>query len=206
MRLSTIYDLINAAIFLPWGGSRRTRRELVRGLRIWPGEHVLDLGCGTGLVTAQLVHEGAVVTGIDRLPGMLEGARRRSPQATLIEADVLDGSVDDGAPFDAVTLSFVLHNFDPSGRVTLLQRAASGLAGGSGRVGLLEWAEPTGRLRGRTWRWFLARLEPSPSVPQILDGALDAEVADAGLQVVDRRDLCGGRVQLLVLRSLRVGP
>lgn len=67
---------------MPWGGSRRIRRQVVRGMRVWPGEGMLDLGCGTGLVTELLVDEGAEVTGIDRMPDVLEGARRRAPTSS----------------------------------------------------------------------------------------------------------------------------
>src|ERR1700687_3555047 len=35
-----------------------------------PGEHILDLGCGTGHLTAQIAACGAIVVGIDRSPDM----------------------------------------------------------------------------------------------------------------------------------------
>ncbi|MCW9706124.1 class I SAM-dependent methyltransferase [Fodinibius salsisoli] len=46
-----------------------------------PGESVLDISCGTGLVTiplAEIVHPGGSVTGIDLSEGMIEKARSRA--------------------------------------------------------------------------------------------------------------------------------
>jgi demethylmenaquinone methyltransferase/2-methoxy-6-polyprenyl-1,4-benzoquinol methylase len=40
-----------------------------------PGAAVLEIGCGTGAVTARLVARGARVTALDQNPEMLERAR-----------------------------------------------------------------------------------------------------------------------------------
>jgi trans-aconitate methyltransferase len=42
------------------------------------GERILDLGCGDGALTEQLAATGAIVTGVDASPAMLEAARRLS--------------------------------------------------------------------------------------------------------------------------------
>ena len=62
-----------------------------------PGEHVLDVGCGSGTTTMQLArHVGlkGSVTGIDISRPMLAVARHRVKQsgsfATFIEADATD--------------------------------------------------------------------------------------------------------------------
>lgn len=44
---------------------------------------VLDIGCGTGHVTAELAHRGLVVIGIDPSEAMLSIARRRHPEVTF---------------------------------------------------------------------------------------------------------------------------
>ena len=51
-----------------------------------PGEHVLDIGCGTGttsLELARLVGENGHVTGVDVSAPMLDEARRRAADAGL---------------------------------------------------------------------------------------------------------------------------
>jgi ubiquinone/menaquinone biosynthesis C-methylase UbiE len=148
-------------------------------------------------VTAQRVSRGAAVTGVDALEEMLAGARRRAPSANLVHGDALDCDVGDG--FDRVVLSFVLHNFDAEGRVAMLRRAARAMAL-DGRLGVLDWALPVGRRRAGWWRWFLRRLEPSPTVPEVLEGALAREAPVAGLRVDRQARAVGGRAQILVLR------
>lgn len=196
MALATRYDAINTAIFLPSGGSRRLRQSLVDALDVRPGQRVVDLGCGTGQVTARLLAAGADVVAVDALPEMLAGARHRASGATLIEGDVMEADV--GGGYDRAVLSFVLHNFDVEGRVRLLRQAAAAL-GPDGRVGVLDWALPSGRLRAAVWRRFLLAIEPSPTVPQVLDGALHADIAAAGLKIHEHRPAAGGRTQILVL-------
>jgi SAM-dependent methyltransferase len=51
------------------------------------GGRVLDLCCGTGYTSAELIKRGFEVTGLDRSKGMLRYARRNAPGARLILAD-----------------------------------------------------------------------------------------------------------------------
>lgn len=55
-----------------------------------PGSDVLELACGTGVWTAQLVTRAATVTAVDAAPEMIELARARAPQATFVRADVFE--------------------------------------------------------------------------------------------------------------------
>ena len=62
------------------------------------GEHILDVGCGDGALTEQVAATGAVVTGIDNSPSMLEAARKRSRNsATPFEVEFHSA---DALPFD----------------------------------------------------------------------------------------------------------
>lgn len=109
-------------------------------------------------------------------------------------------TVDVGGRFDRVVLSFVLHNFDASGRVELLRRSAAAL-GVDGHIGVLEWALPRGRLRSNQWKRFVGAIEPSGEAQAVMDGAIDADLRAARLDLVSRRRVLGGRAQILVLQA-----
>lgn len=194
--LPAAYDALNAALFLTAGGSGRLRQALVDALDVRPGHRVLELGCGTGQVTKRLTVAGAEVIAVDALPAMLRRARRRAPAATFITGDAVSAEV--GAGYHRVVLSFLLHNFDEEGRVRLLRRALTALVDG-GRIGILDWRAADGHVRAAVWRSLLRAIEPSPTVAEIVDGALDRDIPAAGLSVHTDRAVAGGRARILIV-------
>src|SRR5258708_5372264 len=86
---------------------------LIRDLGIAKGQHVLDAGCGTGLLAAFVAGivgpEGRVI-GIDPLPLRIELARKKGPshfQASVGKAE--DLSAFDARSFDVAYLNSVMH-------------------------------------------------------------------------------------------------
>ena len=75
------------------------------------GERILDLGCGTGHLTAQIAAAGAQVYGIDASAEMTAQARQNHPQLAFETADATQFRVDE--PFDAVFSNAVLHWVKP---------------------------------------------------------------------------------------------
>src|SRR3954471_10685224 len=69
------------------------------------GERILDLGCGDGVLTAQIVAAGALVTGVDASPEMVSAAWARGVDARLVDARALPFH----GEFDAVFSNAVLH-------------------------------------------------------------------------------------------------
>jgi trans-aconitate methyltransferase len=62
------------------------KRYLIRQAQIGPGQHVLDLGCGTATLTLLIkqTHPEAVVIGLDGDPKVLEIGRTKARQAGWI--------------------------------------------------------------------------------------------------------------------------
>ncbi len=79
-----------------------------------PGERILDLGCGTGHLTARIAEAGARVVGIDSSAEMIAEARRGFPGLRFEVADARDFALDE--PFDAVFSNAVLHWVKPPER------------------------------------------------------------------------------------------
>jgi trans-aconitate methyltransferase len=96
--------------------------NLLELLNPQPGERILDLGCGTGQLTAEIDRAGAQVVGLDSSPDMLADARKNFPGITFVLADA--ATFDFPQPFDAVFSNAVLHWVkDAAGAVSSIARA-----------------------------------------------------------------------------------
>ena len=71
------------------------------------GERILDLGCGTGHLTAQIAESGALVTGVDRSAEMVAAARSAYPNLKFEVADARNLNFRE--EFDAVFSNATLH-------------------------------------------------------------------------------------------------
>src|SRR3978361_829172 len=72
-----------------------------------PGEHILDLGCGTGHLTQRIQSLGAIVTGIDSSPEMIQQAEENFPEIKFSVANATNFYFEE--PFDAIFSNAVLH-------------------------------------------------------------------------------------------------
>lgn len=122
------------------------------------GMRLLDVGCGTGVVTAAAAARGARATGVDMAAGMLAVARERHPDLAFVEADA-EALPFDAATFEGVVASLVVNHLPAPPRA--VGEFARVLAPG-GRVAVAVWDRPE-----RT----------------ALFGELTAAVADTGIDV-----------------------
>ncbi len=77
------------------------------------GEHILDLGCGDGVLTQKISDMGCAVVGLDSSPDFVASARKRG--LTVLEQSAYD--MDFGARFDAVFSNAALHWMKDADRV-----------------------------------------------------------------------------------------
>jgi trans-aconitate methyltransferase len=80
---------------------------LVEMLEPQAGERILDLGCGSGQLTAKIAESGATTIGLDQSEEMIAEARRNFPTLKFDVGDAANFMVD--APVDAVFSNAALH-------------------------------------------------------------------------------------------------
>jgi SAM-dependent methyltransferase len=124
------------ALFASWA------ERLLDLVAVGPGERVLDVACGTGIVArraAARVGEGGAVTGLDRNPAMLEVARSAAievgPPIDWRAGDAARLPFPDGV-FDVVTCQQGLQYFPHP--VVVIREMRRVLAS-QGRLGLTVW-------------------------------------------------------------------
>jgi SAM-dependent methyltransferase len=159
-------------------------RDLVRRAAVAPGERVLDVATGTGNAAIEAAAAGAVVTGCDLTPELLDVARARDGGITWVEADAERLPFPDGA-FDVV-LSCIGAIFAPDQQRTAAELTRVLRPGG--RLAMANWT-PDG-YGGRFLRLVGGFAPPRPG-PSPLAWGEPAHV----------RELLAGRV-----RDLRCEP
>lgn len=143
------------------------------GLRAFAGDRVLDLGCGTGHVSAWLLGQGAEVVAVDREAALL--ARAPSGPA-YVRADGRRLPLRDST-VDQVLAAWVVLNSPPAARRALLAESARVLRPG-GATWLVE-NHPSGAFHA-------LRGEPAEEVERLdelksVHGFREAEVVDTEL-------------------------
>lgn len=109
-----------------------------------PGGGILDLGCGNGIPTSQiLLKEGFSVTGVDLSEVQIERARALLPQGKWIVADMSEIRFEPGT-FDAVVSLFAIIHVPIEEQPQLFDRMASWLKSGGHLLVSVGWKAWTG--------------------------------------------------------------
>ncbi|MBE2319706.1 class I SAM-dependent methyltransferase [Solirubrobacter sp. CPCC 204708] len=83
-------------------------QRLIEAAGVRAGEHVLDVGCGPGALTAALLHHGAQVTAIDPSEPFVSACAERNPAADVHQGAAEQLPFQDDA-FDAVLAQLVVN-------------------------------------------------------------------------------------------------
>lgn len=117
------HEAVFDAVFTP------ITAALLAAAALGEGQRVLDVGCGSGTVLAAAVAAGAEAVGIDIVPDMVEAARRRVPQATVVVGDAQTADLRTaapGAPYDRVVSRFGVMFFgDPAAAFANIRHATT---------------------------------------------------------------------------------
>ena len=105
---------------------------MTQAAEIRPGDHVLDVGTGSGYQAAVLAACGARVHSIERIPQLADRARATlaelAPDVVVICADGAEGLVQE-APFDAILVAAATPTVPPM-LIDQLRRPGAGERGG----------------------------------------------------------------------------
>ena len=129
------YDAM-AEHYLSWGrrveGDPRARFVEEFSRRLPEGAQVLDLGCGAGVPSTQLLAERFKVVGVDISQAQLRLARENVPQASFIQADLFELDFPDAA-FAGITALYSISHVPREEHGELFRRIGA-------------WLEPDGLL------------------------------------------------------------
>ncbi len=161
---------------------------LVQFAEVRPGQRVLDVGCGTGVVAVTAARRGAKVSGLDLTPALLERARENARIAGLalefVEGDAEALPHPDGS-FDVVLSQFG-HMFAPRPAVAVKEMLRVLKSGG--RIAFSTW--PPEFFTGRMFSLVGRHMPPPPpgadapappplwGVPNVIRERLGAAVKD----------------------------
>lgn len=147
------YDRVGA--LMSFGQDPRWRRALISGVAPQPGQRILDVATGTGLVARALAAQEATVVGLDQSQAMLDGARVRlakrpalAARITLVRGEAECLPFPDGE-FDGLTFTYLLRYVDDPAQT---MRELARVVKPGGRVGMLEFGIPQRPVLRALWR------------------------------------------------------
>jgi SAM-dependent methyltransferase len=134
--------------------------KLVKFAQVRPGQRVLDVACGTGVVAITAASKGAKVSGLDLTPILIERARKNAGIAA-VDVEFVEGDAEAlPYPDDAfdVVLSQFGHMFAP--RPAVVVREMLRVLKPGGRIAFSTW--PPEHVIGQMFALVALNLPPPP--------------------------------------------
>jgi demethylmenaquinone methyltransferase/2-methoxy-6-polyprenyl-1,4-benzoquinol methylase len=181
------YNLLTRWCFLPFGGEKKFREEMLTSIDFQSQDKILDMCCGTGNATfaiAKKAAKKAEIIGIDLSSGQINFARRKNYNVYFMVMDAIRTGFKD-CYFDKVFITHAIHEMSRKIRLDTLNEARRILKE-KGRVIILELDNPKNLLiRLFIGFWFFYWLPfnfETPTRKDMLKQGLTNEVKEAGFR------------------------
>ncbi|TYQ23396.1 class I SAM-dependent methyltransferase [Pseudanabaena sp. UWO310] len=193
-RYQWFYDMVSALAAIAVGGEKRFHRLFLEDLPINPEAKVLDLCCGAGQATHEMVKHFHHVTGLDASPIAIHRAKRNVPQAQYVEAFAEKMPFSDRA-FDLVITNTAMHEMASEQLRQIIQEVHRILLP-EGQFIIIDFHRPTNPLFWLPIATFLWLFE-TETAWQLLQTDLHQLLSQSGFQVTSSRLYAGGSLQVL---------
>ncbi|OIP69144.1 MAG: SAM-dependent methyltransferase [Oscillatoriales cyanobacterium CG2_30_44_21] len=193
-RYQWFYDTVSALAALSVGGEKRFRQLFLKDLAINPEAKVLDLCCGAGQATQELVKYFQDVTGLDASPIAIKRAKQNVPQAKYVESFAEKMPFSDRS-FDLVITNTAMHEMNNEQLQQIFQEVSRILTP-SGQFIIVDFHRPVNPLFWLPIAAFLWLFE-TETAWELIKTDLAQLLNKYGLQVESHQLYAGGSLQIL---------
>jgi ubiquinone/menaquinone biosynthesis C-methylase UbiE len=193
-RYQWFYDTVSALAALSVGGEQRMRKLFLKDLEINPDAKVLDLCCGAGQATQELVKHFQNVTGLDASPIAIQRAKRNVPQANYVEAFAEKMPFSDRS-FDLVITNTAMHEMDSAQLQQIIEETYRILTP-DGQFIIIDFHRPTNPLFWLPVATFLWLFE-TETAWELIKTDLHQLLTKSGFAIASCQLYAGGSLQVL---------
>lgn len=199
-----VFDFFEPILLL--GKQAEYDRQIVSLLKLHKTDRVLDLGCGTGVLTRMIADQldaeaGGVSVGIDAAARMIQVARKKRGKETCrFEVAAAEDLPFENGAFDAVVSSLFFHHVDFDLKAKALSEAWRVLRP-QGKLIIADMHTPTtwmGALVSHVSRWFFMQ----PQIGENIKGVLPALIKNAGFKLPEIVCIYFGYIAVLSTQKL----
>jgi len=195
--------------------SLTTREKLFKSLlvkQVAPkgGQHLLDVGCGTGTLTQMLAQSESAVT-ITGLDADLNALKRAKAKSTILgkrvtfEQGYAQEMPFETASFDIVVSSLFFHHLDQQQKLEALKEIRRVLKP-EGQLHIADWGKPTSMIQ-RSLFLIVQCLDGFKTTQDSVEGVLPNIIEEAGFTDIERGDCIPtplGTIQLFQAKAVTI--
>lgn len=107
----------------PFAGYKEVLNEIYKSIKTLGTAKILDIGFGTAVLASKLYEEGYKIYGIDFSDKMINIAKSKMPNATLIKTDFNNGlpMEIENEKFDFIICTYAIHHLKDSDKVNFIK-------------------------------------------------------------------------------------